>query len=133
MKSGKKQYVNGAYFSLKKTHIVKKYSNDKSPVKIGKYSIGNLYESTRLVMNNKTFSKDAPKSNIELDPGKGKEIISFWSLNKISVEELIFVKAKIINISGIKVVPLANETLRKLEIKFFIPHEHQNFFVGGEL
>ena len=68
-------------------------------------------------MNCKTFFKGASKPNFESDQGKESEVVvSLRNLNNIAAEQLIAVKAKIINISGVKVVPLANETLRKREI-----------------
>ena len=116
LKYVKKQYVNGVVFFLEKRHIVKKYSDEKSPVKISKYSIGNHYGSTSLVINNKTFFKDALKPNFELDQGKESEIVSLRNLNNVAAQQLIKV-----NLSGVKVVPLANETLRKREIDISDP------------
>ena len=121
LKYGEKQYVNGVAFSPEKRHIVKKYSDEKSPVKISKYSIGNRSGSTSLVMNNKTFFKDASKPNFEPYQGKENEIVSLVKLNNIAAKHLVTVKAKIINFSGAKVVPLANETLRKREIDISDP------------
>ena len=120
-KYGEKQYINGVVSSAEKRHIVKKYSDEKSPVKISKYSIGNHYGSNSLAMNNKAFFKDASKPNFKPDQGKENEIVSFGNLNNIAAEQLITVKAKIINLSGVKIVPLANETLRKREIDISDP------------
>ena len=61
-----KQYINGVAFSPEKRHVVKKYSDDKSPVKINKYSIGNRYGSTSLVMNKRHISKMPQNQNLNL-------------------------------------------------------------------
>ena len=67
-------------------------------------------------MNNKTYFKDASKPNFEPDQSNENEIVSLGNLNNIAAEQLITVKAKVDNLSGVKVVPLANETLRNREI-----------------
>ena len=121
LKYGEKQYVNGVVFSPEKRHIIKKYSDEKSPVKINNYSIGNRYVSSGLVMHNKTFFKDASKPNFEPDQGKENENVSLGNLNNIAAEQLVTVKAKIINLSGVKVLPRANETLRKREMDISDP------------
>ena len=72
-------------------------------------------------MNSKTFIKDASQPNFEPDQGNENEIVFLGNLNNIAAAQLITVKAKIINLSGVKVVPLANETLRKREIDIFDP------------
>ena len=72
-------------------------------------------------MNNKTFFKDASKTNFEPYQGKENEIVSLVKLNNIAAKQLVTVKAKIINFSGVKVVLLANETLRKREIDISDP------------
>ena len=118
-------------FILRKD-IVEKYSDEKSPVKSSKYSIGNHYASISLVMNKKTFFKDASKPNFESDQGKESEVVSMKNLNKFAAELLIAVKAKIINLSGVKVVPLANKTLRKWEIDFSDPTETSKLFLWEE-
>ena len=121
LKYGEKQYVNGVVFYPGKRHIVRKYSNEKSPEKISNYSLGNRYGPTSLVMNSKTFSKGASKPNFVPDQSKENENVSLENLNNIAAEQLITVKAKIINLSGVKVVPLANETFRKREIDISDP------------
>ena len=83
LKYGGKQYVNDVAFSPEKIRIVKKYSDDKNPVKISKYSIGNRYWSTNLEMNNETFFKDVSKPNFEPDQGKENEIVSLGNSNNI--------------------------------------------------
>ena len=105
------------------------YIDDKSPVKISKYSIGHRYGSTSLEMNNKTFCKDVSKPNFEPDQGKENEIVSLGNSNNIAAEQLITVKAKNINLSEAKVVPLMKlfESGRYI---FLIPQEHQNCFCG---
>ena len=72
-------------------------------------------------MNKKTFFKDASKPNFESDQGKKSEVASLGNLNNIASEQLIAVKAKIINLSGVKVVPLANKILLKREIDISDP------------
>ena len=37
LKYGEKQYANGVVFSPEKRHVVKKYNDDKIPVKINKF------------------------------------------------------------------------------------------------
>ena len=69
----------------------------------------NLFGSTSIVMNNKTYFKDASKPNCEPDPGNENEIVSLGNLNNITAEQLLTVKAKIVNLSGVKFVPLANK------------------------
>ena len=81
MNNGEKQYVNGVIFSPEKRHVVKKYNDDKSPLKMNKYSIGNRFGSTSIVMNNKTCFKDASKPNFEPDQGNKNEIVSLGNLN----------------------------------------------------
>ena len=116
LKGGEKHYVNGVVFSPEKRHLVKEYSNDKIPVKINRYSNGNHFGSTSLVMNNKKIFKDASKPNSEPEQGNENEIVSWENLNNIAAEQLITVKAKTVNLSGVKVRSLANETFRKREI-----------------
>lgn len=70
-------------------HIAKEYSNGKSLVKIRKYSIGNRYGSTSLIMNNKTFFRDVRIPNFEHDQGKETEIVSLGKLNNIKSGPLI--------------------------------------------
>ena len=67
-------------------------------------------------MNNKKIFKDASKPNSEPEQGNENEIVSWGNLNNIAAEQLITVKAKTVNLSGVKVRPLANETFRKREI-----------------
>ena len=110
-----KQYVNGVVFSPEKRHVVKKYNDEKIPVKINTYSIGNRFGSTSLVMN-KTCFKDASKANFEPDQSNENKIVSLGNLNNIAAEQLITVEAKIVNLSRVKFVPLAKETHRKQEI-----------------
>ena len=83
-------------------------------------------------MNNKTFFKDASKPNFEHDQGKENEIVPLGNLNNIAAEQLITVKAKIINLSGVKVVPLANVTLRKREIDISDPTGTSKLFLWEE-
>ena len=63
-------------------------------------------------MNKKTSFKDRSKSNFEPDQGNNNQILSLGNLNNIAAEQLITVKAKIISLSGVKFVPLANENRR---------------------
>ena len=86
MNNGGKQYVNGVIFSPEKRHVVKKYNDDKSPLNMNKYSIGNRFRSTSIVRNNKTCFKDASKPNFEPDQGNENEIVSLGNLNNIAVE-----------------------------------------------
>ena len=72
-------------------------------------------------MNNKTYFKDASKPNFEPDQSNENEIVSLGNLKNIAAEQLITIKAKIVNLSGVNVVPLANETLRKREIDISDP------------
>ena len=116
LKGGEEQYGNGVVFSPEKRHLVKEYRDDKIPVKINRYSNGNHFGSTSLVMNNKKFFKGASKPNSEPEQGNENEIVSLGNLNNVAVEQLITVKAKTVNLSGVKVRPLANETFRKREI-----------------
>ena len=81
---GGKLYVNGVAFPPGKGHILKKYSDNKTPIKISKYSIDNHYGSTSLAINDKTFFKDASKSNFEPDQGKENEDIFLGNLNNIA-------------------------------------------------
>ena len=67
-------------------------------------------------MNNKKFFKGASKPNSEPEQGNENEIVSLGNLNNVAVEQLTTVKAKTVNLSGVKVRPLANETFRKREI-----------------
>ena len=116
MNNGEKQYVNGVIFSPEKRHVVKKYNDDKSPLKMNKYSIGNRFRSTSIVRNNKTCFKDASKPNFEPDQGNENEIVSLGNLNNIAVEIVYNCKSTDCNLSGVKNVPLANETLQKWQI-----------------
>ena len=129
LKYGGKQYVNGVVFSPEKIRIVKKYSDDKNPLKISNYSIGNRYWSTSLEKNNETFFKDVSKPNFEPDQGKENEIASLGNSNNIAAEQLITVKGKIINLTEAKVVLLMKlfESGRSI---FLIPQEYQSCFCG---
>ena len=70
---------------------------------------------------NKTYFKDASKANFEPDQSNESKIFSLGNLNKISAEQLITVKAKIVNLSRVKFVPLAKESHRKREIDISDP------------
>ena len=67
LKGGEKHYVNGVVFSPEKRHLVKEYSNDKIPVKINRYSNGNHFGSTSLVMNNKKISRMRQNQTLNLN------------------------------------------------------------------
>ena len=83
-------------------------------------------------MNNTKYFKDPSKPNFEPDQSNKNEIFSMRNLNNIAAEQLITVKAKIVNLSGVKVVPLANETLRKQEIDISDPTGTSKLLLWGE-
>ena len=70
---------------------------------------------------NKTYFKDASKANFEPDQSNENKIFSLGNLNNISAEQLITVKAKIVNLSRVKFVLLAKESHRKREIDISDP------------
>ena len=83
-------------------------------------------------MNNTKYFKDPSKPNSEPDQSNKNEIFSLRNLNNIAAEQLITVKAKIVNLSGVKVVPLANKTLQKQEIDISDPTGTSKLLLWGE-
>ena len=117
--------VNAVCFSPEKRSVLQKFQTEKSPVKITKFRTSSKYEKEDVVIDKGTKVTPVNESigfeHIDLSPSS---ITSQASLNQVSAEQLVTVKAKVVKVSGSKKISSQRSSsghLKKQEIVIVDP------------
>lgn len=92
-------------FSPEKRAVLQNYQNEKSPVKITKYRTSNKYGREDIVIEKTTIvntinAENAPEyKELDLSP-----VPTITSLNQVSAEQLVTLKANVAKVNGSKII-----------------------------
>jgi hypothetical protein len=115
LQTSPQQVVRVVSFSPKKRSDFCKHQDAKSPVKISKFKLSSKKGSDDVVINNNTSIESIEGLTFPHREISSSTESTISSLQKVSVEQLVSVHAKVVKLSAVKVLQTTHGSLKKQE------------------
>ncbi len=106
--------VRAVSFSPRKRSDFSKYEDSKSPVKISKFKISSRHGSNDVIINNYTsVTPTAGESVLFEYQAMSSGVATISSLQNVSLEQLVCLHAKVLDLTSVKILHTAHGPLKK--------------------